>query len=629
MLAGVIPVCGIFGYFDRQREQLQAARLAAMGAMLRHRGPDDQGIHTTQGVAIGNQRLSIIDIAGGHQPFVSDDGRIAVVQNGEIFNHQELARELRGTPYECRSHSDTEVLLRLYERDGIDFLPRLNGMFAIAIHDARHDVLFLARDRIGVKPLYVHDDGQRLIFASEIKSLLRCGLPRKLDPEALHHYLTFNYVPPPLTLFQGIRHLRPGHILRIDRSGSREDQWWNLADQDTQQRSEADWIAELESTLDDAVRLRLRSDVPFGAFLSGGVDSSTVVGIMSRHMNEAVRTYAIGFHETRFDESPFAAQAAARFATHHTMRKVDANMLDLWPLAVWFCDQPHGDVSFLPTYKVASLAAREVKVVLTGDGGDELFAGYDKYRDFFSAAGSFDTREEVFRKRYHANLSLFDEAGKATLYTPAFARQIAGLDSFGITSPLFEEAAHFDRINQALYIDMQLLLAGNNLVKPDRMGMACSLEARTPFLDYRMMELAFRMPGDLKLRHGVTKYIFKQAARKLIGDELAYRKKQMFTVPVGEWFRGNLSGFVEDLLLGERTLARGVFASESVRALLTEHRNPASDRTREIRALIAVELWARSFIDPVDFERDQPADFSALGIEFPMTLPQRPHETHF
>lgn len=622
MLAGVITVCGIFGYFDRQREQLQAARLVAMGAMLRHRGPDDQGIHTTQGAAIGNQRLSVIDIAGGHQPFVSDDGRIALVQNGEIFNHKELALELRGTQYECRSHSDTEVLLRLYERDGINFLSRLNGMFAIAIHDARHDALFLARDRIGVKPLYVHDDGQRLIFASEIKSLLRCGLPRKLDPEALHHYLTFNYVPPPLTLFQGIRHLRPGHVLRIDRSGSREEQWWSLADQGPQQRSEADWIAELNTTLDDAVRLRLRSDVPFGAFLSGGVDSSTVVGIMSRHMNEAVRTYAIGFHETRFDESPYAAQAAARFATRHTMRKVDANMLDLWPLAIWFCDQPHGDVSFLPTYKVASLAAKEVKVVLTGDGGDELFAGYDKYRNFFSVAGCFETTEEVFRKRYHANLSLFDEAGKANLYTTAFARQVSGLNSLSLTSPLFEEAAHFDRINQALYIDMQLLLAGNNLVKPDRMGMACSLEARTPFLDYRMMELAFRMPGDLKLRHGVTKYIFKQAARELIGDELAYRKKQMFTVPVGEWFRGNLSGFVENLLLEERTLARGVFSPESVRALLTEHRNPASDRTREIRALIAVELWARSFIDAVDFERAYPADFSALGVEFPATLPQ-------
>lgn len=593
-----------------------------MGAMLRHRGPDDQGVYMAEGLAMGNQRLSIIDIAGGHQPFVSDDGMVAVVQNGEIFNHIELARELEGTPFECRSHSDTEVLLRLYERDGIDFLSRLNGMFAIAIHDGRQDLLYIARDRIGVKPIYIHDDGKRLSFSSEIKSLLCTGIPRRLNPEALHHYLTFNYVPPPLTMFQGIHHIKPGHFLRIGRSSCQEHQWWRLADQKTEDRSEDDWISEFNSTLDDAVRLRLRSDVPFGAFLSGGVDSSTVVGLMSRHMRDPVKTYAIGFHEARYDESAFAAQAAARFGTRHKMHKVDTNMLDLWPLAIWFCDQPHGDVSFLPTYRVAELAAEEVKVVLTGDGGDELFAGYDKHRNFFSTSESLSFTDKDFRNRYHANLSLFDESAKALLYTPAFAKQTAGMSSFSVTEPLFNEANHFDHINQALYIDMQLLLSGNNLVKPDRMGMACSLEARTPFLDYRMMELAFRMPGNLKLRDGVTKYIFKKAARDLIGDELAYRRKQMFTVPVGEWFRSSLAGFVETLLLCERTLSRGLFKEESVRRLLNRHRNPATDQTREIRALIAVELWARTFIDPAEFDRDSPPDFAALGIEFPIAFAQ-------
>ncbi|NMG03099.1 asparagine synthase (glutamine-hydrolyzing) [Azoarcus taiwanensis] len=620
-------MCGIFGYFDRQRDPLPDDKLRAMGAILRHRGPDDQGIHFAEGLAIGNQRLSIIDIAGGHQPFVSDDGNIAVVQNGEIFNHVELARELEGSAYACRSHSDTEVLLRLYEREGIAFLNRLNGMFSIAIHDARQDALYLVRDRIGVKPLYIHDDGKRLSFGSEIKSLLRTGITRQLNPQALHHYLTFNYVPPPLTLFEGIEHLKPGHFLRIDRRGSQQHQWWCLADQRTETRSEDDWIAEFNATLDDAVRLRLRSDVPFGAFLSGGVDSSTVVGLMSRHMSEPVNTYAIGFHEPRFDESPFAAQAAARFGTRHTMRKVDANMLDLWPLAVWFCDQPHGDVSFMPTYRVARLAAQEVKVVLTGDGGDELFAGYDKYRNFFSATDALNCSDELFRKRYHANLSLFDETAKCSLYTPEFAKLAANIQSFDITCPLFDEAAHLDRINQALYIDMRLLLAGNNLVKPDRMGMACSLEARTPFLDYRMMELAFRMPGSIKLRDGVTKYIFKKAARELIGDDLAYRRKQMFTVPVGEWFRGSLAGFVQNLLLSERTLSRDLFKAESVRKLLQEHQQPASDRTRELRALIAVELWARTFIDPTDFEQDSSPGFAELGIAFPTTFAQNAPST--
>lgn len=608
-------MCGIFGYFDRARRPLDDSTLRAMGHALHHRGPDDQGIFAGDGVAIGNQRLSIIDLAGGHQPFISDDGQIAVVQNGEIFNHVELAATLAGTPYACRSHSDTEVLLRLYEQQGIDFIAQLNGMFAIAIYDARIDTLFVVRDRIGVKPLYLHDDGIRLSFASEIKALLRTGIPRRMDPVALHHFLSFNYVPPPHTLFAGVRHLAPGHLLRIDRNGLREERWWALAAQHETQRSESDWIDEFNAVLDDAVRIRLRSDVPFGAFLSGGVDSSTVVGLMSRHMQEPVNTYAIGFHEARFDESPYAAEAAERFGTRHVMQKVDANMLDLWPLATWYCDQPHGDISFLPTYRVACLAAQEVKVVLTGDGGDELFAGYDKYRNFFARAETAALSDDAFRSACHANLCLFNEAGKAGLYSAASRQAVAGLDSARVTAPLFAEAAHFDRINQALYLDMQLLLAGNNLVKPDRMGMAVSLEARTPFLDYRMMELAFRMPGELKLKQGETKAIYKQAVRGLIGDALAYRKKQMFTVPVGEWFRHGLAGFVETVLLGERTLARGLFDPATVRRLIDEHCQNRADRTRELRALIAVELWARTFIDPAELPETVP-DFAALGIDF-------------
>ncbi|AOF83528.1 asparagine synthase [Methyloversatilis sp. RAC08] len=617
-------MCGIFGYYDRQHVRMDDARLQAMGRLLRHRGPDDTGVRETDGVAIGNRRLSIIDIAGGHQPFVSDDGTIAIVQNGEIFNHVELAAELSGTPFECRTHSDTEVLLRLYERDGIDFLHRLNGMFAIAIHDARIDTLFLVRDRIGVKPLYIHDDGTRLCFASEIKSLLSAGVPRKMDPVALHHYLTFNYVPPPHTLFEGIRHLMPGHLARIDRKGCTESRWWSLADQEAETRTEGDWISAFNETLDDAVRLRLRSDVPFGAFLSGGVDSSTVVGMMSRHMTEPVNTYAIGFHEERFDESPYAARAAELFGTRHTLQKVDADMLDLWPLAVWHCDQPHGDVSFLPTYRVAQLAAREVKVVLTGDGGDELFAGYDKHRNFFSRPAAAEASDAEFRRAYHANLSLFDEAAKRTLYTATLSRQISDIDSRSVTGPLFDEARHMDRINQALYIDMQLLLSGNNLVKPDRMGMAVSLEARTPFLDYRMMELAFRMPGSLKLKDGETKYLYKKAVSPLIGHDLAYRRKQMFTVPVGEWFRDSLSGFVEEVLLGERTIGRGLFDPMRVRTLIDEHRSGKTDRTRELRALIAVELWARTFIDPTDFVDVADPDFQSLGLDLRAAPVARP-----
>lgn len=604
-------MCGIFGYFSRERLDLPRERVEAMGETLIHRGPDDVGIHFGQGAVLGNRRLSILDIDGGHQPFISSDGQVVVVQNGEIFNHVELSRELAASGYPCTTHCDTEVLLRLYERDGIEMIHKLNGMFAIAILDKREGALYLVRDRIGVKPLYLYDDGNYLLFASEIKSLLRAGIERRMNPVGLHHFLTYNYVPQPYTMFDGVVHLPPGHYVRIDAGKKTIKCWWDLNSQQVEQRKEDEWIEEFNYLLDEAVRLRLRSDVPFGAFLSGGVDSSTVVGMMSQHLDEPVNTYAIGFHETRFDESPFAAAAAERFATRHTMRKVDANMLDLWPLAIWHCDQPHGDISFLPTYRVAQLAAENVKMVLTGDGADELFAGYDKYRDFFTGKGADVADETSFRRAYYQNLSLFDDDAKTALYSNDFAAQISDVNSYDVIKPLFDSASEMDRINQALYIDMQLLLSGNNLVKPDRMGMAVSLEARTPFLDYRIMEFAFRMPGNLKLLNGETKYLYKKAVRDLIGDELAYRKKQMFTVPVGEWFRNTLAPFSEEVLLEGRSNERNFFDPKEVRRILRAHQKHKANYTREIRALISVELWARVFLDGDGAE--VPA-FSKLGL---------------
>ena len=373
-------MCGIFGYYDRSGESLDDSILSAMGALLRHRGPDDDGLWNAPGVGLGNRRLSIIDIEGGHQPFVSEDGQIALVQNGEIYNFVELAEELAEAGFPCRSHSDTEVLLRLYERHGIGFLSRLNGMFAIAIYDRRLNTLFLARDRIGVKPLFYRYDGRRLLFASEIKPLLRADGERRVDPAALHLLLQFNYVPPQTTMFAGVAQLQPGNVLRVDDGGMHIERWWRLPAGRAEQRSDVEWIEEIRSLLDDAVRIRLRSDVEPGAFLSGGIDSSTVTGLMSRHHPTPVRSFSIGFDDPNFDETPYAVEAAERFGTAHCTERVRTNMIGLWPRAIWHCDQPHGDVSFMPTYRVSSLAAQHVKMVLTGDGGDELFAGYDKYR---------------------------------------------------------------------------------------------------------------------------------------------------------------------------------------------------------------------------------------------------------
>ncbi len=571
-----------------------------MAQALVHRGPDDEGIwHQPQrGVAIGNRRLSIIDVGGGHQPFVSDDERIAVVQNGEIFNYVELAAELRAQGVQLKSGSDTEVILRLYEREGITCLRRLNGMFAIAIDDAREDALYLARDRIGVKPLYVKDDGHRLLFASEIKAFWPesvAGNGRKaVDLVAIHHYLTFNYVPAPWTAYEGVRHVMPGTWMKFSRGRHAQTQrWWSLADQREQDGSFDAWAEEFMSILDDATRIRLRADVPFGAFLSGGVDSSTIVGLMARHVDRPVKTFCIGFEDPRYDESAFALQAAQRFGCEHTRETVELNMLAQWPRVLHHLDQPHGDASFMPTLRVSELAAKHVKVVLTGDGGDELFAGYDKYAAFFARPGAQTLPTGDFQRRYFDSISLFTPEGKRALYRPEVRARLEGIDSFAEAAQLwFDEAQHFDRVNQALYLDMQLLLSGNNLVKPDRMGMAVSIEARTPFLDWRMMEFAFRSRGVTKLSaEGDKKPWFKRAAAPLIGEDLAHRKKQMFTVPVGDWFRHGSHVWLRDTLQRSELVAQ-LFEPAVVAAMLERHGTGEANFTRELRALVALALWA-------------------------------------
>ena len=592
-------MCGIFGYWDRDRKALSDDGLAAMARSLVHRGPDDEGVWNQphRGVAVGNRRLSIIDIAGGHQPFVSDDGRVAVVQNGEIFNYIELAAELRAQGVKLKTSSDTEVILRLYEREGISCLRRLNGMFAIAIDDAREDALYLARDRIGVKPLYVAEQGGRLLFASEIKALLPAlAVAPRIDLEAIHHYLSFNYIPAPWTVWQGIRHVMPGTWMRCTRSGVHAERWWSLADQQERDQDFDSWAEEFLAILDDATRIRLRADVPWGAFLSGGVDSSAIVALMARHVQQPVKTFCIGFADPRFDESAYAADAARKFGCEHTMEVAELNMLDRWPQVLHHLDQPHGDASFMPTLRVSELAARHVKVVLTGDGGDELFAGYDKYAQFFSSPQASALGDEEFRRAYFEAISLFTPAARQSLYRPEIAAQLGGIDSYAAAArPWFEQAEHFDRVNQALYLDMQLLLCGNNLVKPDRMGMAVSIEARTPFLDWRMMEFAFRSRGATKLHGADKKHWYKRAVTPLIGEALAYRRKQMFTVPVGEWFKGESRAWLEGVL-GRSELLRELFRPEAVEQLLRQHSGGGPDRTRELRALAALALWAEAAV---------------------------------
>ncbi|OIR25618.1 asparagine synthase (glutamine-hydrolyzing) [Bathymodiolus thermophilus thioautotrophic gill symbiont] len=590
-------MCGIFGYFDGNNRVISFDVLKKMGDVIKYRGPDGYGCYHNQesAVALGNQRLAIFDVEHGQQPFLSDDGNIVVVQNGEIFNHVELSKELDNDGYPCKTSCDTESILRLYERNGIGGISKLNGMFAIAIYDRNIETLYLIRDRVGEKPLYFScEEGGRVIFASEIKSILQATSKKSPNPKAINQFLAFNYVPPPLTMFKGVQHVMPGSYLKITNNGVKDVIWWDLSKVKSKRQTEAKWIRDFNYILDDSVRIRLRSDVSFGAFLSGGVDSSSVVGLMSKYLDTPVNTFCIGFNDSKYDESPFAQDAANRFHTQHTMKKVDSNMMDLWPMATYHCDQPHGDVSFLPTYKVAQLASEKVKMVLTGDGADELFAGYDKYKNFFT--DDIDKlSDSEFQRKYLDNISLFDKNSRNQLFSDHFKQKLGDLDVSSVTRILFEKSKRMDRINQALYIDTMLLLSGNNLVKPDRMSMAVSIENRAPFLDYRMLSLAFSMPGKLKLKDGVTKYLYKKAVAPLIGEDLAYRKKQMFTVPVGEWFKTDLAEMCEDLLLSRQTQKRKLFNYTHVASLLNNHQKGVKNNTREIRALVALEIWFRQF----------------------------------
>lgn len=588
-------MCGIFGYFSSDFSQISSEIVKSMGDVINYRGPDGQGIYYGNGLALGNQRLAIIDLQNGNQPFISEDNSIVVVQNGEIFNHIELAKELEDSDFYCRTHSDTEVILRLYQKHGIGFIHKLNGMFSIAIYDKNLDKLFLIRDRVGEKPLYFYNKNNTLLFSSEIKSILNNNIEKDVNINALDSYLTFNYVTPPLTLFKDIYHVMPGTYLDITRNNISEHTWWSIENNTELNKTEDEWITEFNGILDDAVRIRLRSDVPFGAFLSGGVDSSTIVGYMSQHLQIPVKTFSIGFQDPKYDESIFAQEAADRFHTDHYSEKVEANLLSLWNKAIYHCDQPHGDVSFMPTLRVAELASKKVKMVLTGDGADELFAGYDKYKEFISS-NSDTVSDDVFFSEYYSKISLFREEDREKLYTKALNKIISKNKTKEIFNNVLSKVENLDRINRMLFIDTYLLLSGNNLVKPDRMGMAVSIENRAPFLDYRMIEYAFSMPGELKLHKNETKYIYKKAVKDLIGSNLAYRKKQMFTVPIGEWLKSDLKPLVNELLFSKTTENRNLFNYSHIKDMYDKHCSNEKNYTREIRALMALEIWFREFI---------------------------------
>ena len=581
-------MCGIFGRFG-ERAETDSSAADTMGNAILHRGPDGHGAYHGQFGFIGNRRLAIIDPEGGDQPFVSDDGKVGVVQNGAIFNYIELRAKYEKLGFQFKSHCDTEVILAGYLLLGRACVHDFNGMFAIAIYDSRTHETHLVRDRLGEKPLYLAEKGANYWFASEIKSILSVATFNKIDEEALASYFSFNYVPAPLSINKGIQHIAPGTWTTLNNKGAKTETYWSIDQLQQENWTEPEAKARLNEILTDAVHLRTRADVPFGAFLSGGIDSSSVVGLMSQMLNSPVQTFCIGFDDARYDESPYAKMAATRFGTQHQCEIVSPNLLDEWSNVLWHTDGPHGDASFMPTLAVSKLAARSVKMVLTGDGADELFAGYDKYSGIFQSLPD----QHSFPTHLSNALSLFNPKELSAL----LKFDVQGATVFDRIKPMLQAVDHMDLINQMLAVDTQLLLPGNNLVKPDRMGMAVSIENRAPFLDFRMAEFAFSLPGDMKLKGSEKKFIYKEAVKELIGDELAYRKKQMFTVPIGDWFKSSLRDWCDEILFDGQLAGRGLLNMDFVRRLFTEHMNDKINRTRELRAIIAFEVWARTRVE--------------------------------
>jgi asparagine synthase (glutamine-hydrolysing) len=613
--------------------------------VIEHRGPDDSGFHLADGAAIGMRRLSIIDLATGHQPLCNEDGSLWIVFNGEIYNFQALRAELIARGHTFKTSSDTETIIHLYEDEGPRCVERLRGMFAFAIYDQRDGSLFLARDRVGKKPLHYAQPGDGLIFGSEIKSLLQHpAISREINLEAISDFLTFGYVPEPATAFRGIHKLLPGHTLTFRNGRLSTRRYWDFDFTSAIEpaRDENYYVERLRELLAESVRLRLVSDVPLGAFLSGGIDSSTVVALMAREMNQPVKTFSIGFSEASHDELKFARLTARRFATEHHEFIVTPDVCRLVEEIVWHHDEPFADDSCIPTYVVSKLASDHVKVVLSGDGGDEVFAGYqlhvqEQRFDAYSRIPKFIRRgallplsralpraaygKNFLRRisldagaRYIDSLSFFTEDAQRSLWSAAARRSLDGYDPTAAYQKIYAAPEKADSIERMLYLDSRTYLPGDILTKVDRMSMAHSLETRAPLLDHKLIEFVATIPSAFKLRcmpHGLeTKYILKKAISGLVPDEIIRRGKQGFGTPIQQWFRGELREMVGDVLNDQKTRGRGLFNQPEIAAVLDEHWRGRRDNSQQLWSLLMLELWQRHFID----QRPEPNFAGAKGL---------------
>jgi len=628
-------MCGICGKINFDPDHApDRALIERMCSVLRHRGPDDSGVHIAGRAALGHCRLSIIDLsAAGHQPMCNEDGSVWVVHNGEVYNFPELRAELQAKGHRFSSDTDTEVIIHLYEDMGPACVERLRGMFAFAVWDGRTQELFCARDRVGKKPLLYAETGDGFAFASEMKALVQDpAISRDINFEALHHYLTYQYVPGPHTIFKQIRKLPPAHTLTLKNGRISIRRYWDLPyEPKTEKVDETELVERFSAVFQGAVRIRLRSDVPLGAFLSGGLDSSAVVAQMSALMDRPVKTFAIGFEDQDFNELPYARQVADLFGCEHTEYIVKPDALQVLPNIIRHYDEPYADPSCVPTWYVAELTRRHVTVALNGDGGDESFAGYERYYANLMAARvpglmcaplrslarflphrqarwSLLRRAKRFLGGLHADpaqryigwLCYFTEEMKHDLYDPAFARALGSCDSVKLMADALQRCRAPALLDRTLCADVALYLPYDLLVKVDIACMAHALEARSPFLDHELMEFVACLPVSMKLRGSVSKYCLKKAFEKKLPPAILHRKKMGFGVPLQRWFREELRQPVHDVLLSSRTASRGYFRRTAVEKLLREHMQGNADHSYRLWALFYLELWHRVVIDQSD-----------------------------